>query len=200
MRLNEVLFPTDFSSPSELARQIAGAMAKQAGARLHLLHVVPSATDPTSAAGDLARVRRSLGDGLRVETALLSGSAASNILAYAREKQIDLIVMGTHGRTGISREILGSVAETVVRLAPCPVLTVPGDVVQARETPAASLPAGPRSRPCLVCGDVGEDLVCEACRNRIRADAGTVNPSASGWDGADCRSDPKGGGPCSFVT
>lgn len=169
MRLNEVLFPTDFSSPSELARQIARDMAKQAGARLHVLHVVPPANDPSSAAAELARVSRGLGDGLRVETALLSGSTAMSILAYAREKPIDLIVIGTHGRTGITREILGSVAETVVRLAPCPVLTVPGAMVRARET--ATAPAVPLSRPCLVCGDTGEDLVCEACRNRIRAEA-----------------------------
>ena len=171
MRLNEVLFPTDFSSPSELAREIARDMAKQAGARLHVLHVVPSDTDPSSGAADLARVGRGLGEGLRVETALLNGSAAGNILAYAREKQIDLIVMGTHGRTGISRELLGSVAETVVRLAPCPVLTVPGDMVRAREVSAASLATAPLSRPCLVCGDIGEDLVCETCRNRIRAES-----------------------------
>ena len=63
------------------------------------------------------------------------------------------------------------VAETVVRLAPCPVLTVPGDMVRAREVSAASLATAPLSRPCLVCGDIGEDLVCETCRNRIRAES-----------------------------
>jgi nucleotide-binding universal stress UspA family protein len=171
MRLNEVLFPTDFSSLSELAGEIARDTAKQVGARLHVLHVVPLGTDPRLPAEELARVNRALGDGLRVETALLTGLAARNILAYAREKHIDLIVMGTHGRTGISRELLGSVAEKVVRLAPCPVLTVPGVMVGAGEAPVPPPPDVAASRPCLLCGYDGEDLVCEVCRNRIRAEA-----------------------------
>jgi nucleotide-binding universal stress UspA family protein len=167
--LNEILFPTDFSSLSELVGEIARDMAKQAGARLHVVHVVPPTADPSSSATALGRVTRSLGDGMRGETALLTGSPAGNILAYAREKYVDLIVMGTHGRTGISREILGSVAETVVRLAPCPVLTIPGALVRSSEASAAALP-DLASRPCLVCGHPGEDLVCEVCRNRIRAE------------------------------
>lgn len=171
MRLNEILFPTDFSSLSELAGQIAWDMAKQAGARLHVLHVVPPNTDPSHPAEDLARVGRGMGHGLRVEAALLTGSSARNILAYAREKHIDLIVMGTHGRTGTSREILGSVAEMVVRLAPCLVLTVPGTLVKPLETSAVSPLDVVPSRPCLVCGHISEDLVCEVCRNHIRAEA-----------------------------
>jgi nucleotide-binding universal stress UspA family protein len=171
--LNEILFPTDFSSLSELVGEIARDMAKQAGARLHVLHVVPLTADSSSSAAALGRASRSLGDGMRVETGLLTGSPAGNILAYAREKYIDLIVIGTHGRTGISRDILGSVAETVVRLAPCPVLTIPGAVVRSSEASTAALP-GLASRPCLVCGHPGEDLVCEVCRNRIRAE--TLHP------------------------
>jgi nucleotide-binding universal stress UspA family protein len=172
MRLNEILFPTDFSSLSELAGQIARDMAKQAGARLHVLHVVPGNTNPAQPAEDLARVSRGMGHDLRVEATLLTGSAARNILAYAREKHIDLIVIGTHGRSGLSRAILGSVAETVVRLAPCPVLTVPGAVVKPVDAAAhASLAEVVPSRPCLVCGHPSEDLVCEVCRNRIRAEA-----------------------------
>lgn len=170
MRLNEILFPTDFSSLSELAGQIAWDMAKQAGARLHVLHVVPRHTDPSQPAEDLAHVGRAMGQGLRVEAALLTGSSAPNILDYAREKHIDLIVMGTHGRTGTSREILGSVAETVVRLAPCLVLTVPGTVIKPLEASAASSLEAVPSRPCLVCGHISDDLVCEVCRHRIRAE------------------------------
>ena len=142
MNLNEILFPTDFSPASEAAGRIARDMAKEAGARLHVLHVVPPVTDPSLAAETLARIARSFGDRLRMETALLSGRAARNIASYARDKGIDLIVMGTHGRTGVSQAILGSVAETVVRLA-----------------------------PCLVCGGPSEDLICEGCRTRIRAEA-----------------------------
>jgi nucleotide-binding universal stress UspA family protein len=172
MRLNEILFPTDFSSLSELAGQIARDMTKQAGARLHVLHVVARDANPSQPAEDLARVSRGMGQGLRVEAALLTGSPARNILAHAREKHIDLIVMSTHGRTGLSREILGSVAESVVRLSPCPVLTVPAGAVKPIDaSAAASVPDVVPSRPCLVCGHTSEDLVCEVCRNRIRAEA-----------------------------
>lgn len=171
MRVNEILFPTDFSPASEAAGRIARAMALQAGARLHVLHVVPPVTDPSLPAESLARAARTLGDGVRVETALLSGWAGRNIVDYAREKRIDLIVVGTHGRTGITHAILGSVAETVVRLAPCLVLTVPASVIAERSAaPAAPLSAAASPRPCLVCGNASEDLICESCRTRIRGE------------------------------
>jgi universal stress protein A len=168
MKLNEVLFPTDFSSASDVAGRIARDMAKEAGARLHVLHVVPPVTDPSLAAETLARVARSFGDGLRMETALLSGRAARNIAAYARDNGIDLIVMGTHGRTGVSQAILGSVAETVVRLAPCLVMTVPAAVLEKRDAVSAAPPAAVAAP---VCGGPSEDLICEGCRTRIRAEA-----------------------------
>jgi nucleotide-binding universal stress UspA family protein len=172
MRLNEILFPTDFSPASEAAGRIAREMAVQAGARLHVLHVVPPVTDPSLPAEHLAGAARSLADGLRVETVLLSGWAGRNIVDYARDKRIDLIVVGTHGRTGITHAILGSVAETVVRLAPCLVLTVPASLLADRSAvPAAPPVATVSPRPCLVCGKASEDLVCEGCRTRIRGEA-----------------------------
>ena len=148
MRLNEILFPTDFSPASEAAGRFAREMAVQAGARLHVLHVVPPVTDPSLPAEQLARVARGLADGLDVETALLSGWAGRNIVDYAREKRVDLIVVGTHGRTGISHAILGSVAETVVRLAPCLVLTVPAALLAERSAAPSrrSSPRCPRAR------------------------------------------------------
>jgi hypothetical protein len=104
MRLR-ILLPTDFSPLSELAGQIARDMAKQAGARLHVLHVVPR---------------------------------------------------------------------------PCPILTVPGVVVKRIDNSApASGPAAVRSRPCLMCGHTSEDLVCDVCRNRIRAEAPERRTSCS---------------------
>ena len=172
MRLNEILFPTDFSPASEAAGRIAREMAVQAGARLHVLHVAAPVTDPAPAAESLTRAARSLADGLRVETALLSGWAGRNIVDYAREKRIDLIVVGTHGRTGITHAILGSVAETVVRLAPCLVLTVPASVVAEQSAAPAVPPSAAASpRPCLVCGRASEELICEGCRTRIRGEA-----------------------------
>jgi universal stress protein A len=175
MRFTEILFPTDFSSASEAAGRVAREMAVQAGARLHVVYVVPPITEPSLAAETLTRIARSLGEGLTVETALLSGWAGKNIVDYARDKHIDLIVLGTHGRTGVSHAILGSVAETVVRLAPCLVLTVPAALVVAQPgaapapRPSASAAAAPR--PCLVCGYRGDELICESCRTRIRAQA-----------------------------
>jgi len=172
MRLNEILFPTDFSPASEAAGRIAREMAVQAGARLHVLHVVPPVTDPSLPAEHLAGAARSLADGLRVETALRSGWAGRNIVDYAREKRIDLIVVGTHGRTGITHAILGSVAETVVRLAPCLVLTVPASLLAERSAvPVAPIVAAVSPRPCLVCGKASDELICEGCRTRIRGEA-----------------------------
>ena len=172
MRVNAILFPTDFSPASEAAGRVACAVAEQAGARLHVLHVVPPVTDPSMGAESLARVAASLGGGLPVETALLTGRAGRGIVDYARDKRIDLIVLGTHGRTGVSHAILGSVAETVVRLAPCLVLTVPAAVLEPRVAAAAVADPVP-ARSCLVCGrsSAPEELICEGCRARIRAEA-----------------------------
>lgn len=172
MRPTEILFPTDFSPTSEAAGRVARAMALQSGARLHVLSVVPPITDPAQFAEQVARTGRDLGEGLRVETALESGPAGRRIVEYARGKGIDLIVLGTHGRTGFSHAILGSVAETVVRLAPCPVLTVPAGMPERREaSPSRAPAAAPAARPCVVCGNASDELICEPCRTRIRAEA-----------------------------
>jgi nucleotide-binding universal stress UspA family protein len=172
MRLKEILFPTDFSPASEAAGRIAREMALQGDARLHVLHVVPPVADPSLPAESLARVARRLADGLHAETVLLTGWPGRNIVDYAREKRIDLIVLGTHGHTGITHAILGSVAETVVRLAPCLVLTVPSSVLAERSAaPAVPPVAAVSPRPCLVCGNGSEDLICEGCRTRIRGEA-----------------------------
>jgi nucleotide-binding universal stress UspA family protein len=130
-----ILVPTDFSSPSESALAYARTMAEKFDAALHLLHI---AENPflRAVSGDrrsreeaaarwlqdrLTDVDRRRGAVTIVEQ---SDEPASEILRYARANNIDLIVMGTHGRTGLARAALGSVAETVVRTASCPVLTV----------------------------------------------------------------------------
>jgi nucleotide-binding universal stress UspA family protein len=169
MNVREVLFATDFSTAAEPAGQVARELARLTGARLHVVHVVPPVTDPGAAAERLRGVANALGDGVKIETALLAGRAARQIIAYARDKGVGLIVLGTHGRSGVSRALVGSVAEGVVRLAPCPVLTVPAGQRAERAAPApAEAPAAPR---CLVCAQPTEDLVCEACRTRIRGEA-----------------------------
>ena len=173
MKITQILLPTDFSAAADAAALVATAMAGETGARLHVVHVVPPATDPSLGSEQLTRLGRQLGKGLPVELALLSGRAAREITAYARDKGIDLIVMSTHGRTGVSRTLLGSVAEAVVRLSPCLVLTVP--MALPRAAPAVGSPAhvGAPALPqrCIVCAGRTDDLVCETCRIRIRGEA-----------------------------
>lgn len=171
MRVRQILFPSDFSPASEAARRVAVDMAREAGATLHVVHVVPPVTDPSLPARQLTQLAQGIGEGISVTTALLNGCAGREIIRYAREKQIDLIVLGTHGRTGISRAILGSVAESVVRLAPCLVLSVPAALFEPAAVPAAVDAMLPTPRPCLVCSRMSDDLVCQGCRTRIRAAA-----------------------------
>ena len=171
MNIREVVFATDFSRASEAAGSVAREMALEMRARLHIVHVAFPGTDPAGEAVGLAEAAKALGQGLAVETAFLSGRAAREITSYARDKHADLIVIGTHGRTGISRQILGSVAEAVVRLAPCLVLTVPVGVSPGHV--AATHPEAPPSaiHRCIVCSGVTDDLICESCRARIRGEA-----------------------------
>lgn len=169
--IRHILFPTDFSEASRRAGEFAAALARQCGARLSVVYVVPPVTDPSPSRG-LAAFATEVAPGLPVETEVLSGVPARQILAYARRRGVDLIVMGTHGRTGVSRTLLGSVAEAVVRRAPCPVLTVPAAPAgraPAEVTEAAEEPG--EVSACIVCRKPSPDLICETCRARIRGEA-----------------------------
>jgi len=136
--LKTILVPTDFSEPSANALRYARAFAETFNTALHLLHVleVPVFTGweaPPLVLEDLEQGARNQLELLltaeerqkfRAQLVLLTGSPFVEIVRYAREKDVDLIVMGTHGRGPIAHMLLGSVAEKVVRKAPCPVLTV----------------------------------------------------------------------------
>jgi nucleotide-binding universal stress UspA family protein len=167
-----ILFATDFSQPSRFAGRTAADLARRFGARLHVLHVVPPVTDPAPAAPALRAAVAELEAGPSVVTASATGRAASEIVKYARRNAIDLIVLGTHGRTGFSRAVLGSVAEAVTRLAGCTVLTVPA-VLAATPTPAIDeLEEVKETASCAVCGAATQDdLICKPCRDRIRGEA-----------------------------
>ncbi len=106
-----------------------------------------------------------LGRDLDAVTALVFGRPAREIVSYASRHGIDMIVMGTHGRTGVSRALLGSVAEAVVRRASCPVLTVPATTED--DTPERTPPG---VNEACVCGAPSADLICEGCRAAIRGD------------------------------
>ena len=142
LRIRRILVPTDFSQGSDHALRYAAMLRRQTGAKLFVLHVVEDPTltgiwpdvyvselpdiraglrehARTSLAAELKRLRL---DRLTADIAI--GQSAQVICVMAERHKCDLIVMGTHGRTGVAHLMLGSVAERVVRMAPCPVLVV----------------------------------------------------------------------------
>jgi nucleotide-binding universal stress UspA family protein len=137
LTIRTVLYPTDFSDCSEVAFRLACGLAWDYGARLVILHVTPSPVDgygegilPPQPADYLGPWREKLqqmqasNPEIAVEYRLVEGDAVAEILRAAQETNSDLIVLGTHGRTGLARLLVGSTAELVVRRAPCPVVTV----------------------------------------------------------------------------
>ena len=169
--IREVLFPTDFSDASRPACATAVDLVRHFGARLHVLHVVPPVTDPTTAPAEIRALTAGLPAGLAVVTAITSGLPARQIVEYARRNAVDLIVLGTHGRTGFSRALLGSVAEAVVRRAACRVLSVPAALAATAAVQEPGVDGGERTA-CVVCGArTHDELVCELCRARIRGEA-----------------------------
>jgi nucleotide-binding universal stress UspA family protein len=123
-RVRTLVFPTDFSDCSQHAGEQAAEVARHFGARLHVIQVDAPVGAPTPASR-LPAAAAALGSGLDITTATTLGVPAHAICAYAQRIGADLIVMGTHGRTGMSGAVLGSVAEAVVRHARCPVMTIP---------------------------------------------------------------------------
>src|SRR6185437_5181589 len=134
--LATILHPTDFSEHSEFAFRLACALARDYNARLVLLHVlpppmviyaggpVPAETWPSiEEAKEKLHQLEGQAHRVRVESQVMEGDPVDMILRAAAETQSDVIVMGTHGRTALTRLLLGSVAEAVLRKAPCPVLT-----------------------------------------------------------------------------
>ena len=136
MEAKKILFPTDFSTASDAALAHAVSLTRESNARLVILHV----EEPPMAYGggelyygvpnpDNAALLQMLQavvppEGVPYEHRLVVGDPAGEIVRVAEEEQADLIVMGTHGRTGLRRLLMGSVAEAVLRRAPCPVFTL----------------------------------------------------------------------------
>lgn len=143
MYAKKILFPTDFSEASVAALEHAESLARETGATLLIVHV----SEPNAAFGggeafyfpeDDEEARwRQLAEVVprdplvKYKQRLLSGDSAKAIVRFAETENVDFIVMGTHGRTGLARLVMGSVAEAVVRRASCPVLTIkqPHDMV-----------------------------------------------------------------------
>jgi nucleotide-binding universal stress UspA family protein len=136
MTFNKILFPTDFSHTGDAALDMATSLARDTGAKLYIVHVQePPAfygggemyygmLDPTT--DELVKMLEDVkpaDPGVKYEQRLLTGDPAHALVDFAKEENVDLIVLGTHGRSGLSRLLMGSVAEAVVRRAECPVLT-----------------------------------------------------------------------------
>lgn len=151
IQLKKILFPTDFSDCAAGAQQFALEFAKQFGAELHVLHIIHdlSLEVPEFGMGlafpayvenvpqhrqeareaTLKALRERLPEGTETDPKITCsvefGQPFLQILEYAKQHEIDLIVVGTHGRTGLAHILLGSVAERIVQKSTCPVLTIP---------------------------------------------------------------------------
>jgi nucleotide-binding universal stress UspA family protein len=142
-KLDLILVPTDFSGLSCEAFSWAALLAKEFNAKILIVHVIleRAATEMTAQPGnpwedvlereDNAMIENfqsclvsDIKHAVETQTLVEVGQAAERLIAAAKEKNADLIVMATHGRTGLSHALMGSVAEKLVRQAPCPVLTV----------------------------------------------------------------------------
>ena len=148
--LQKILVPTDFSDLSQQALEFALSLADRFRAKLYLIHVwelpmtgslLPPEPYPESVmteeqtAGErhLTKIANELkASGFDVEPVFVFGKPYMEIVKAAADLDVDLIVLGSHGRSGISHLLLGSVAEKVVRLAPCPVFTVKPPLSAAR--------------------------------------------------------------------
>ncbi len=159
MNTRKILCPTDFSQFTDAALSYASSLAADTGAKLYIAHV-DEYRDSSAALGEAAlttaapwgvidrsEVRKQLdkvsptSPRVDFEHRYLEGGPVREIVDFAQREHIDLIVMGSHGRTGLSRLLMGSVAEGVARLAPCPVLIVkqPSANVEASSTDDAAV-------------------------------------------------------------
>lgn len=142
LKIERILCPVDFSEFSETAYDYAHSLARHYHATLHVLHVVRSiAIDPGLMAGAIIEnvythqaadakskiaklAEKQAGEPVRTKITVQLGFAAASILSFAKEHDTDLIVMGTHGRRGLDRLVMGSTTEQVLRKAHCPVLAI----------------------------------------------------------------------------
>jgi nucleotide-binding universal stress UspA family protein len=141
IKINSILCPTDFSESSEYALKYAASFARRYGAVVYLLHVIEPLTPvpgidmgPTMTYDERPDVAETLKDALKkaipehthvdIRPMIRRGAPFLEIVRAAKEMAVDLIIIATHGRTGLAHVLLGSTAERVVRKAACPVLTV----------------------------------------------------------------------------
>ena len=163
-KTNRILVPVDFSKESELALDWAGMLAqKEEDCTVFLFHVLPILPDPgavglggldyleveeDTALAELSRWQKKLPKGVMSSVSCEQGRVAEEVAKVCGEKRIDLVIMTTHGRKGLSHMLHGSAAEETVRLASCPVL-----VLHLNQTPPES---GQTQRPERTVSDLTE--------------------------------------------
>ena len=143
MEFKKILITTDFSECAAHAVDTGLTLAKQSGAKVQLVHIVePAAAAPIALAGlipegqiierlednareQLGKLIKERGAGTEIEPVVATGPPATDIARIAERTGTDLIVIATHGRTGLKHTLMGSVVERLLRYAPCPVLVIP---------------------------------------------------------------------------
>lgn len=185
---DQILVPMDYSEAADAALRLAGRLARAFKGRVLVAHALPLPIytvaemvvwpiDGEWIAQETARLRKHAETVLEADGALpalevdvVMDMPFLRILQLASERRVDLIVMGTHGRSGVKRLLLGSVAEKVVRLAPCPVLTVHADGVRPSSALEPKAPWAVRAVHIARPGDVGK-LVC---RHPVTVESGAT--------------------------
>jgi len=145
-KYKRILFCTDFSENADYAFEFAFGIAKRDEGLLYILHVIPqnpnqAVTEAHITEENLEKIQKAIEenldnnykehyvkkieDGVRFEIVTKSGREDEEIIKFAKQEKVDLVVMGTHGRTGIEHVFFGSVAEKVLRHSPFPVLIIP---------------------------------------------------------------------------
>jgi nucleotide-binding universal stress UspA family protein len=149
MNIKKILFPTDFSKFNDAALEFASRLAGESGATLYIVHAddfeqlaavmydtgypVPSDDETRSELHRKLEMVVPTVPGVNYEHCYLRGTATGQIVEFAEQQDIDLIVMASHGRTGLLRLLMGSTAENVMRQAPCPVLIVKHPTTEDRQ-------------------------------------------------------------------
>lgn len=188
IRITNILCPTDFSACAQAALPITCSLARDYGATLILLHV---RSNPVTVVGEFgaippeprepaetlkARMRECVPANFKgvMECEIQDGDAAEEILKKAQQRNCDLIVIGTHGRSGLYRMLVGSVAEAVLREAPCPVLTIKPTATKSSATsnPAEAAEAEPNlnANDLVTVCSVANPVEAEVIRNALKGE------------------------------
>jgi nucleotide-binding universal stress UspA family protein len=197
--VEKIILPFDFSECSRQALNYAISFAKQFNAKILLLHVM--ALSPyvpeiaISIESDQVGLKKKLDEkvrgevlkiqeqGIETEGFCIIGEPHTEIIEFAVKEHADMIIMGTHGRTGLTHILLGSTAERVIERAPCPVLTLKlGNIAGPKFTTKMAVLAQPEPvripqqalkslGTCHVCSEPAEDIICDSCKAHIQAEA-----------------------------